>query len=57
MDRNGVKVSKPFELTRAELIDSLCQRYGVLPSQLLEEDASIITIATYASMRSESSDG
>ena len=24
---------------RAELIDGLCQRYHVLPSQLLEEDA------------------
>jgi pyruvate/2-oxoglutarate dehydrogenase complex dihydrolipoamide dehydrogenase (E3) component len=26
----------------ARLIDGLCQRYGCLPSQLMEEDARII---------------
>lgn len=26
----------------AEMIDSLCQRYGCLPSELLAEDASLL---------------
>jgi pyruvate/2-oxoglutarate dehydrogenase complex dihydrolipoamide dehydrogenase (E3) component len=29
-------------LTQAELIDGLCQRYGCLPSQLMEEDAQVL---------------
>ena len=44
VDVNGVVVSKPYELQRAELIDALCQRYGALPSQVLAEDIEIIRI-------------
>lgn len=42
MDADGRVVTRPWELIRAELIDGLCQRYGCLPSQLLEEDAEIL---------------
>jgi len=33
---------KPWELERAEIIDGLCQRYSCLPSQLMEEEATIL---------------
>jgi hypothetical protein len=32
----------PWPLTRARMIDNLCQRYSCLPSQLLAEDADLI---------------
>ena len=35
-------ITKPWELEEAELIDGVCQRYSCLPSQLLEEDATIL---------------
>lgn len=38
VDRNGNILKEPWELQRAKMIDGLCQRYGCLPSQLLEED-------------------
>jgi len=38
VDRNGQVLQPPWELQRARMIDSLCQRYGCLPSQLMEED-------------------
>lgn len=38
VDRNGNVLEPPWELQRARMIDSLCQRYGCLPSQLMEED-------------------
>ena len=27
-------------MSRARIVDTLCRRYGCLPSQLMEEDAS-----------------
>ena len=42
IDRDGNRVVKPWELEEAELIDGLCQRYSCLPSQLMEEDATIL---------------
>ena len=33
------------ELEQLLLIDNLCRRYGVLPSELLEEDANVLRIA------------
>ena len=38
VDRDGNVLNPPWELQRARMIDNLCQRYGCLPSQLLEED-------------------
>jgi len=35
---------KPWELERAEIIDGLCQRYSCLPSQLMEEEAAILSM-------------
>ena len=37
-------MKKPWELVHAELIDGLCQRYGCLPSQLMQEDAEILRL-------------
>jgi hypothetical protein len=42
IDRDGRMITKPWELEEAELIDGFCQRYSCLPSQLLEEDATIL---------------
>ena len=42
LDANGEVVGEPWELIKARYIDQLCQRYGCLPSQLLEEDVDLI---------------
>ena len=42
IDRTGRVVTKPVELQEAELVDTLCQRYGCLPSQLLDEDVELL---------------
>ncbi len=54
---NGREVVKPFWLSRAEMIDSLCQRYGCLPSQLLEEDAELLVIAGLVNEERERANG
>ena len=33
---------KPWELEAAQLVDGLCQRYGCLPSALLQEDVTVL---------------
>ena len=35
-------MTKPAELIEAELIDGVCQRYGCLPSALMDEDADYL---------------
>ena len=35
-------MTEPLALSQAKLLDGLCQRYGSLPSQVLEEDASVV---------------
>ncbi len=42
IDRDGNIIGEPWQLQKARLIDGLCQRYGCLPSQLLEEDTDIL---------------
>ena len=32
-DRDGKPITKPLALEQAELIDGICQRYSVLPSE------------------------
>lgn len=39
MGADGEMVTKPWPLVRAELVDSLCRRWGCLPSQLYQESA------------------
>ena len=39
---DGMVVDKPWLLAKAEFIDTLCQRYHCLPSQLLNEPADIL---------------
>lgn len=42
LDQDGDVLNEPWPLTRARFIDSMCQRYGCLPSRLLEEDVGLI---------------
>ena len=37
VDKEGNVLQAPWEVQRARMIDTLCQRYGCLPSQLLKE--------------------
>ena len=41
-DRDGNVIGQPWPLMRAKMIDGLCQRYGCLPSQLMEEDTDLL---------------
>jgi hypothetical protein len=41
-DRDGNVINQPWPLMRARLIDNICQRYGCLPSQLMEEDTDLL---------------
>ena len=51
-------MKKPWELVQAELIDGLCQRFGCLPSQLMQEDAQILRmIAIVQEGKPEEADG
>lgn len=41
-DANGVLIEKPFEVEYAEIVDGISQRYGVLPSSVLDEDVRVL---------------
>lgn len=41
-DRDGNLIGKPSPLVTAEILDGICQRYSCLPSQVLQEDVSLI---------------
>ena len=41
---DGGVIAEPVELSMSKMVDTLCQRYGVLPSQLLNEDVSLLKI-------------
>jgi hypothetical protein len=49
-DSDGSFVGKPRELAQAELILGLCERFGCLPSALLQEDATILRMLKVESM-------
>lgn len=49
-DSDGSFVGKPSELARAEFVLGLCERFGCLPSALLQEDASIIRMLKVEAM-------
>ncbi len=38
---------EPWRIEQAKLIDSLCRRWGCLPSKLLEEDTSLVLHTLY----------
>ena len=42
LDRDGKPIQEPWIVVRSRMIDSLCQRYSCLPSQLMEEDMALI---------------
>ena len=56
-----IKVIEPWSLHKAKLIDRLCQRYSCLPSQLLNEDASLLRslniLSEAGELQSASEDG
>ena len=41
-DAQGRTVTEPIELMEAKVIDNICQRYSCLPSQLMDEDISLL---------------
>ena len=41
-DELGNILGKPHTLVVYELIDNLCQKYGVTPSQIMDENASLV---------------
>jgi len=41
-DRDGNLIEKTSELAWAELVDSSCEKYGKLPSEVFAEDVSIL---------------
>lgn len=47
-DSDGHIVMMPVAAEQAALVDSLAQRYSVLPSQILAEDSRIINLALIA---------
>ena len=52
-NRDGSPVTKPVDLLFAEMIDGICQRYGQLPSKVLEEDVMILRILHAVSIGEE----
>lgn len=45
-------VTEPYELRRARLILTLCERFGCLPSQLMDEDAELLYLLNVVEMGS-----
>jgi len=45
-----VPTGPPIELEQARAIDGLCQRYSCLPSQLLNEDVSLLRMLSLVSI-------
>jgi len=52
-DRDGKPIKKPAELATAELIDGICQRYGQLPSAVLDEDISLLKMLHIVGLNEE----
>ena len=52
-DKNGKVISQPLELYQAEIIDGICQRYGQLPSAVLDEDVSLLKLLHIVSLNEE----
>jgi hypothetical protein len=47
-DEEGNHMGQPIEITMALTADALGQRYGVLPTVILEADAEVLKIANIA---------
>ena len=43
-DRDGNLIEKPLPLAQAQMIDTLCEKYGKLPSEIFAESVAIIKI-------------
>tara|TARA_B100000424_G_scaffold270932_1_gene271743 strand:- start:4074 stop:4304 length:231 start_codon:yes stop_codon:yes gene_type:complete len=46
-----------IELEQALLIDMICRRYGCMPSDVLEEDASLLRIIKLATIVEQKNNG
>jgi len=56
-DREGNPVTKPLALAQAELVDGICQRYSVLPSEVLKEDVGLIKLVQIAVLGEDNKHG
>jgi len=56
-DRDGNTVQKPSELVTAELLDSICEKYGKLPSEVFAEDISLLKMLDIVNKGRIESDG
>jgi len=56
-DRDGNTVEKPKGLIEAELIDSICEKYGKLPSQVFAEDVGLLKMLDIVNKGRIESDG
>jgi hypothetical protein len=43
-------VTEPLELRHARLVLTLCERFGCLPSQLMEEDSELLYLMNIVEM-------
>ncbi len=57
VNSDGSPVQKPPNLEFAELIDGICQRYGQLPSKVLEEDVMMLQILEAVSLLEDTKSG
>ena len=53
VDSSGNEIEKPIELVQAEFIEALCMHYHVLPSQILQEDMTLLRMRELLSIDSE----
>ncbi|ANS03206.1 hypothetical protein [uncultured Mediterranean phage uvDeep-CGR2-KM18-C74] len=56
-DKEGRPITKPLDLEQAELVDGICQRYGVLPSALLNENVGLLKMLHIVSLGTKDNDG
>jgi hypothetical protein len=50
VDSDGEPVVKPLEVEQAEVIIRLCERFHVLPSELLDEPVDLLRLITLADL-------
>ena len=55
--RTGEVIGKPLELAEAELLLGLCKQFSALPSQIEQEDVSIVRMLKIVEMGSREAEG
>ena len=46
IDKSGASVTMPLSLKHAQIVDGLAQRYGVVPSRILDEPSALVMHTT-----------